>query len=80
MKSGMLVAIVAQPPVIEDREERMSQERAAPETLYSCFQIVPEPPAFKHMAITTAIQVIETTTGALLVRDNHQTGDETNRT
>ena len=62
MKSGMFVAIVAQPPVMEDMLERMSQERMAPSTLYSCFQMSPDPPAFLHMAITTPTQVMETTT------------------
>ena len=64
----MFVAIVAQPPVIEDMLERMSQERMGPLTVYSCFQISPDPPAFLHIAMTTPIQVIETTT-MKLIRD-----------
>ena len=58
----MLVAMVAQPPVIEDREERMSQERLAPYTPYSCFQMSPDPPAFLVMVMTVATQDIVTTT------------------
>ncbi len=47
---------------MEESEESMSQERKGPETVYSCFQISPAPPAFLVMAITTATQVIVTTT------------------
>lgn len=65
----MLVAIVAQPPVIEERDERMSHDRMGPETVYSCFQMSPAPPAFLVMAIRTATQVIDTTTN--LKMKNH---------
>lgn len=33
MKSGMLVDIVAQPPVILESEERISQDRVEPDTV-----------------------------------------------
>ena len=73
----MFVAIVAQPPVMEDILERMSQERMGPLTVYSCFQISPDPPAFLHIAITTPIQVMDTTTinriSAVIKRGNDMT-------
>jgi hypothetical protein len=34
VKSGILVAMVAQPPVIDDKLERMSQDRVLPWTSY----------------------------------------------
>ena len=62
MKSGMLVDIVAQPPVMEERELRISQLRVLPDTVYSCDQMSPVPPAFLVMAITTPTEEIMTTT------------------
>lgn len=62
VKSGMLQIMVAQPPVIEEREERINHDRVEPVTLYSCFQISPAPPAFLVITITVATQVIDTTT------------------
>ena len=58
----MLVAMVAQPPVMEDKLERINQERVDPETVYFWLQISPAPPAFWVIAITTPTHVIITTT------------------
>jgi hypothetical protein len=58
----MFVAMVAHPPVMDDKLDRMSHDRWLPKTSYFWFQISPEPPAFWVMAMTTPTQVTVTTT------------------
>lgn len=54
--------MVAQPPVMLDKDDKMSQDLSLPWTPYGKDQISPEPPALEVIVMTTATEVVMTRT------------------